>query len=69
MILACPAVVNLTVSSINLFCLLSIFLNQYYERMKQKIASKENQDDITRLDELRRLLETRAKKIKVQYHA
>ena len=37
--------------------------------IKKKIASKENQDDITRLDERRKLLETRAGKRKVQYHA
>ena len=32
--------------------------------MKQKIASKENQDDITRLNEIRKLLENRAGKKK-----
>ena len=32
--------------------------------MKQKIASKENQDDITRLDEIRKLIENRAGKKK-----
>ena len=42
--------------------------NQNESGMKRKVASKENQDDITRLDELRKLLETRAGKSKVQYH-
>ena len=32
--------------------------------MKQKILSKKNQDEITRLDELKLLLEARAGKIK-----
>ena len=39
---------------------LNVKLNNENELgMKQKIASKENQDDITRLDEIRKLTETR----------
>ena len=38
--------------------------NENESSMKQKIASNENQDDITRLDEIRKLLENRAGKKK-----
>ena len=37
--------------------------------MKQKMLSKENQDEITRLDELRELLEARAGEKEIKYHA
>ena len=36
--------------------------------MKQKMLSKENQDEIKRLDELRELLEARAGEKEIQYH-
>ena len=42
--------------------------NENELEMKEKMLSKENEDDVTRLNKLRRLLETRAGE-EVQYHA